>query len=87
MHLKISGVYFFLHKMILQNEFTKWLKRYEIEFMYHKQLQNIKKKKKFRCRYKSIVLNWQQNAYFNLNRILKRLFQAKSTSKKSTLMK
>lgn len=32
--------------MILQNEFTKWLKRYEIEFMYHKQLQNIKKKKK-----------------------------------------
>lgn len=25
--------------------FTKWLKRYEIEFMYHKQLQNIKKKK------------------------------------------
>lgn len=45
MHLKISGVYFFLHKMILQNEFTKWLKRYEIEFIYHKQLQNIKKKK------------------------------------------
>lgn len=29
--------------MILQNEFTKWLKRYKIEFMYHKQLQNIKK--------------------------------------------